>query len=60
MKQISLRSNNPEEYKHLESQNESLLKLPFELDVDKDEDLQDVLSNTFWDDLDMGNTSKVK
>jgi hypothetical protein len=39
MKQISLRSNNLEEYKHLESQNESLLKLPFELDVDKEEDL---------------------
>jgi hypothetical protein len=39
MKNIHLRSNNLEEYKHLESQDESLVKLPFELDIDKDEDL---------------------
>lgn len=37
-----------------EKQDSSLHKLNVELDVDKDEDLEDILSNDFWDDVDGG------
>ena len=38
-KNNSLYSNNLDGWKNDESQDDSLLKMPFELDVDKDEDL---------------------
>ena len=42
------------EYANVEKQDNSLHKLNVELDVDKDEDLEDILSNDFWDDVDGG------
>ncbi len=42
------------EYANVEKQDSSLHKLNVELDVDKDEDLEDILSNDFWDDVDGG------
>ena len=42
------------EYANVDKQDESLNKFHIELDVDKDEDLEDILSNDFWDDVDGG------
>jgi hypothetical protein len=42
------------EYVNMDKQDEALNKLHIELDIDKDEDLEDILSNDFWDDVDGG------
>ena len=48
------------EYANVEKQDNSLHKLTVELDVDKDEDLEDILSNDFWDDVDGGTYLQTK
>ena len=42
------------EYVNVDKQDEALNKLQIELDIDKDEDLEDILSNDFWSDVDGG------
>jgi len=55
-----LRQGNLTDYALVDKRDNELNKINVELDIDKDEDLDDILSNDFWDEIDGGEYLKQK